>query len=109
MATARILVVEDDGSVLHLVCRMLTENGYQPLSAEGPRQALEIISSIPSIDLVVSDNRMPEREGTDLVREIVRRSPQTACLIMTGEPFSTADLIHAIQGTLARRPTLIVV
>jgi CheY-like chemotaxis protein len=114
----RILVVDDNEVMLRSVCRMLHRIGYEVVSAASPREALEVVTSNPPFDLVVSDNHMPDGQGTNLVREIVRLSPRTACLIMTGavlepadvpdgvsilrKPFNTADLIDAVQTTLAR-------
>lgn len=100
---------------------MLDRNGYEVLSAASPRQALEILSGNPPFDLVVSDNHMPDGQGSHLVRNIARLSPRTACLIMTGgvikpadtpdgvivlrKPFSNSDLISAVRTTLARSRT----
>jgi DNA-binding NtrC family response regulator len=97
---------------------MLNRNGYKVLQAASPRQALEIVKTNRLIDLVVSDNELPEVHGTRLVSEITQLSPHTACLLMTGgviksedapdgvtilkKPFSTTDLIYAVQATLVR-------
>jgi DNA-binding NtrC family response regulator len=98
------------------VSRLLKREGYQVLSAEGPRQALEIVTTPPPVDLVVSDIDMPEKPGTQLVREIAQLSPQTACVLVTGgatnmadvpadmpvlkKPFAKEDLISVIQAAL---------
>jgi len=115
MATARVLVVDDDSTMLEVVSRMLTRAGYEVLPANGARQALEIVNNPPGVDLVVSDLKMPDMQGTQLVREVARISPQTAGLLMTGavnladvpddvpllkKPFAMSDLISAVQATL---------
>ena len=118
MVVIRILIIDDDDVMLRAVSRILHHNGYEVLSAANPREALELFKNRPPIHLVVSDNHMPEGQGTHLVREILRLSPQTACLMMTGggitpedtpegvtvlkKPFRTADLIDAVQAALAR-------
>jgi FixJ family two-component response regulator len=59
---------------------------------------------------------MPEMRGTELVREIVRLSPETACLLMTGyfpsdvpdavallrKPFTLQELVSAVEAALAQ-------
>lgn len=49
MAEAMVLVVDDDPLMLHVISRMLTLNGYEVLSTDRPRQALEIVRSSPFI------------------------------------------------------------
>jgi CheY-like chemotaxis protein len=82
-AVTRILVVDDNAVMLDAISQMLRREGYEVFPAAGARQALEIVKN-NSPDLVLSDIVMPEMRGTQLVREIVRLSRQTACLLMTG-------------------------
>jgi DNA-binding response OmpR family regulator len=107
--------------MLSAVSRILQREGFDVLSAEGPRQALEIVTTPPPVDLVVSDISMPEKLGTQLVREVAQVSPQTACVLMTGgiidsadvpigvpvltKPFLKQNLISVIQATLRRLVT----
>jgi DNA-binding NtrC family response regulator len=116
MAAVRVLVVDDDALMLATVSRMLSGQGYEVISSVGPRQALEIIRTLPPIQTVVSDIGMPEMLGTQLMSEVLRLSPQTAGLLMTGDvgsmpdvpegvavlrsPFSIAELILAVQSRL---------
>jgi CheY-like chemotaxis protein len=113
---ARVLVVDDDAMMLASVSKMLGRYGYQVLTASGPLEALEIVRTTPPIQLILSDVAMPEMRGTQLVSEVFRLSPQTAGLLITGDPagprdvpegvavlrkpFSTAELILAVQLTL---------
>jgi DNA-binding NtrC family response regulator len=107
--------------MLASVSRMLSRQGYEVLSASGPRRALEIVKTRPPVQLVLSDVAMPEMRGTQLIAEVFRLSPQTAGLLMTGEvqqpdvpegvsvlrkPFSTAELILAVQLTLTQSAEL---
>jgi DNA-binding NtrC family response regulator len=97
---------------------MLMREGYEVLSAEGPRHALELVGTASPVDLLVSDIVMPEMQGTQLVREVAQLSPHTASVLMTGgavnstdlpsgvpvlkKPFTRQDLISAVQASLAR-------
>jgi len=121
-AAARVLVVDDDALMLATVSQMLSGQGYEVVPASGPRQALEIVRTTPPIQLILSDVSMPEMRGTQLVSEVLRFSPQTAGLLMTGDlasppdvpegvavlrkPFSTAELILAVQSTLTQSAQL---
>lgn len=118
MSAARVLVVDDEPIVLNIVSRMLSDAGYEVFSAASPVQALEIVKHPPPIDLLVSDIRMPELLGTQLVQEVARISPQTARLLMTGgvvepdelpagvqiiqKPLSATELIAAVRAALSR-------
>ena len=123
MATAaRVLVVDDDAMMLASVSKMLSRQGYEVLPASGPHQALEIVRIPPPIQLILSDVAMPEMPGTQLIVEVLRLSPQTAGLLMTGDvvnppdvpegvavikkPFSTVELILAVHSTLAQTAEL---
>ena len=121
-AAARVLVVDDDALMLAFVSQMLSRQGYEVLPASGPRQALEIVRTPPPVQLILSDIAMPEMPGTRLISEVLQLSPQTAGLLMTGDvaippdvpdgvavlrkPFSTAELILAVQSTLMQSSEL---
>jgi DNA-binding NtrC family response regulator len=108
--------------MLATVSKMLSCQGYEVLSASGPRQALETVSTPPPVQLILSDVAMPEMRGTELISEVFRLSPGTAGLLMTGDlaslpdvphgvavlrkPFSTAELILLVQSTLKRSAEL---
>ncbi len=69
----RILVVEDDASMRNLVAEELQEAGYQVMTAASVSDARDrLMESTP--DLVVSDLRLPDGSGIDLL-EHVRRQP----------------------------------
>jgi len=121
MAGEMVLVVDDDPLMLNVTSRMLTRNGYDVLSTDRPQQALEIVRNSP-VHLVLSDVVMPEMQGTQLVREVVRLSPQTVAVLMTGyitkvadapddvallrKPFTRQELICAVQNALAQSATV---
>jgi DNA-binding NtrC family response regulator len=92
MVMTRILVVDDEPLCLQPITKILMRQGYEVFSATGGQQALDIIRTAPSIDLVLSDIAMPEMRGTTLVREVTRISPHTATLLMSGFHHDTADL-----------------
>ena len=68
-AGATILVVEDDDAMRELLTEELSDAGFCVVSAPGGRGGLERVRSEP-IDLVITDLRMPDLDGFDLIRDI---------------------------------------
>jgi PAS domain S-box-containing protein len=85
--TERILVVEDNEAVRRMVCRQLSDMGYQVDIASHAQQALEIISDGTRVDAVFSDVVMPgEMSGVKLASEIADRWPTIKVLLTSGFP-----------------------
>jgi DNA-binding NtrC family response regulator len=117
MASARVLIVDDDPRVLKFVERALSSRGYDTEATPSPRQALEIVKAKPCFDLLLSDCVMPEMSGPELAEEIVRVCPSTAVVLMSGyipapdfppqasfirKPFPMKDLFATVEDKLAR-------
>ena len=64
-----ILVVEDDQTLLKIMCAILTKKGYNPLPAENGNTALSIMEK-EHIDLMITDIMMPELDGYGLTSAI---------------------------------------
>ncbi len=80
---ASILVVDDEQIVLNLVEDTLTDEGYSVTTTSSPREALTLIRQQP-FDFVLTDIRMPEMNGIDLVKEIHGLAPTIGVIFMTG-------------------------
>jgi PAS domain S-box-containing protein len=79
-----ILVVEDDHLVLFNTTAMLEEMGHRVLEATSGRQALDIFRREPNIDLVVTDQGMPQMTGAELADAIRTEHARTPILLVTG-------------------------
>jgi CheY-like chemotaxis protein len=80
-----ILVVEDDINVQAIVVAMLTELGYQVITANDGESALNIVKSGAAIDLLFTDVVMPGRlRGPDLAKETKRVLPDLSVLFTSG-------------------------
>lgn len=64
-----ILVVDDEELVIESLKRLLKKDGYNPVVVQSGKAALEKIKEM-DFDLVVSDVRMPEMDGVEIVRNI---------------------------------------
>jgi DNA-binding response OmpR family regulator len=73
MATAKILVVDDDPAVRNLVFRFLSKQDYQVESAEDGKGALAVFEQL-NPDLVVLDVNLPDANGYDLCKEMQTRT-----------------------------------
>jgi len=73
MATAKILVVDDDPAVRNLVFRFLSKQDYEVESAEDGKTALAIFEQL-NPDLVVLDVNLPDANGYDLCKEMQTRT-----------------------------------
>ena len=66
---ATVLVVEDDDAMRDLLTEELADAGYRVRAANGGSMGLEIARGEP-IDLVITDLRMPDLDGFDLIRDV---------------------------------------
>jgi two-component system cell cycle sensor histidine kinase/response regulator CckA len=79
-----ILVVDDEESIRRLVCRSLTAQGFRALEAATPAAACDLVENNATVDLLVTDIRMPEMSGPALARRLAERHPQLPVIFMSG-------------------------
>lgn len=85
--TPTILLVDDDENDRLLTGRALKKAGYQVLTAENGRQALDILQEQGAgIGLVVTDKDMPEMDGIALAKQLKTQFPDLPVLMQTGDP-----------------------
>ncbi len=77
-----ILVVEDESVQLESIAGFLSKQGYRVLKSSRPLRALEIAGD-EAVDIVLSDFRMPEMSGVELLATLKRRNPGIEVIIMT--------------------------
>ncbi|MEM6928765.1 MAG: sigma-54 dependent transcriptional regulator [Myxococcota bacterium] len=81
---ARVLIIDDDEQVRNAVSRVLRLDGYDVLTAEDGRAGLDIIES-DTIDVALVDMYMPRMRGIEVLRRVPEASPNTVCIIVTGD------------------------
>jgi len=81
MPVKRILVVDDDTSVLNILTRALTS--YELTIAHDGAEALALANGIP-LDLVITDYLMPAMTGDELIARMREQKPNLKCLVITG-------------------------
>ncbi|MBI4523026.1 MAG: sigma-54-dependent Fis family transcriptional regulator [Deltaproteobacteria bacterium] len=78
----RILVVDDEPAQLELVSGFLEKQGFEILMAENGAKALQIFRQ-GGVDLVLTDQRMAEMSGLDLLKAVHAINPETVVIVMT--------------------------
>lgn len=78
-----ILVVDDEPGILALVCRCLDDGCFTLTEASSGKEALQRMATDPAFDLLISDLRMPEMEGDELVRQVRKLEPGLKVLYLT--------------------------
>ena len=96
MASERILVVDDEEANLEFLYDLLTHEGYDVETAANGLDGLEQLKQSP-FNLLLSDLKMPQMSGVDLIRQMKDLSPYTIGIIFTG--FATIETaVEAIKA-----------
>jgi len=82
-----VVCVDDEPIVSRALYRLLSRGPYDVLIAETPAQALKYVRDF-DVNLVISDQLMPEMTGVELLKAVRQLSPLTAGLIVTAYPES---------------------
>ena len=118
-----ILLVDDEPRVVEALVRTLDDQPYSVLTAGSGCEALALFEK-HTIDLIISDERMPGMSGLDLLSSLRDRNPETVRILLTGaaslelalrainedvvtrflvKPVNSATVRAAIEAGLAQR------
>lgn len=118
--SARILVADDDPQMQLAIATSLQRAGYEVVSVTDGVQALEHIDR-EEFDLIISDQRMPEMGGLELLKQLHARDVRTPVIMITAygtvndaveamqcgatdfimKPFSFEDLVRVVERVLS--------
>ncbi|MCP3925894.1 MAG: response regulator [Desulfobacterales bacterium] len=79
----KIVIVDDEVHILKSLKRLFIDDNYEIFTFNDPKNALKKIAEIDPA-LIISDQRMPEMEGTDFLKETIKYLPDTVRIILTG-------------------------
>ncbi|WP_019961990.1 HD domain-containing phosphohydrolase [Woodsholea maritima] len=123
----KVLFVDDDPNVLNAIKRVLRKD-LDLRTADKAHAGLAILRTDPDIDVVVTDQRMPEMDGASFLTHAVRIAPQTMRIMLTGthnlavatqavneghvfkfinKPSSPKEIMAAIEEAYAERERLV--
>ena len=89
----RILVVDDELSLLIVMEQYLKRLGYDVVACRSGQQAWEAFEPQPlAFKLVLADITMPEMSGTELLLRMLRLNPGIGIVICSGYPFDITSL-----------------
>ncbi|MBW2938035.1 sigma-54 dependent transcriptional regulator [Aureisphaera sp. CAU 1614] len=91
-----ILIVDDDINILELLQRHLQSWDYHAYKAISVREAVQILRDT-TIDLLITDLKMPEVDGFELIKFVSEHYPKLPKLVVTGYP-SVQDSLVAIKS-----------
>lgn len=92
----KILVVDDEPSVTGSLELILSEAGYEVVTAHGVADAIDVLKQT-SVDLVITDLRLSDATGIDLTMHIKRTTPDVEVILMTA--YGSIDVtIEAIKA-----------
>ncbi|MBL8301351.1 MAG: PAS domain S-box protein, partial [Ideonella sp.] len=99
----RVLVVDDESELTDLMRTMLEDAGHEVVTAESGEVALELLAMV-EVDVIVSDLRMPDMDGSALWRAVRERHPTlaTRMLFVTGDTLSPAARQFLDEARCAR-------
>ena len=117
----RILVVDDSETTLEVIQRNLADEGYRVFTALNVGEAISVIEGT-TLDLVITDLKMPIVSGLDLIRHIKENYKDTEVMMITGyatvegaveavkagaegylsKPFTDKELLAAVQTALEK-------
>jgi two-component system cell cycle sensor histidine kinase/response regulator CckA len=93
-----ILVVDDSSLVRRFVRNAFESRGYKVLEASDGRDALERLTQVDGVSLVVADVVMPHIGGAELARELAERPGSPRVLLMSGYTEEVAQDAGGSQG-----------
>lgn len=79
-----VMLVDDDPDILECYEEILRTCGYRVISQLSGTNALSVIQSGILPDLVVTDYKMPDMNGLELIRQLGRIAPFVPAILMTG-------------------------
>jgi len=88
----RILVIDDDTYICKLLSNYLNKHAYHADSVFNGVEALKLIDQT-SYDLIISDYRLPDRDGFDILHHVKKKDPGIPVIIMT----AYKDLTTAVR------------
>ena len=95
MTERRVLIVDDEKDIHRALRLILEKEGYEVETAETSRESIELLKARP-FHVVISDFRLPDFDGLELLRMVKIQHPQVEFILMTG--YGTIDIaVQAIR------------
>lgn len=96
---AKILVIDDEEAVLQSCRRVFEGSGYEVTTATAGVEGLALAGET-KYDVIICDWMMPGLDGMDVVRELDKRSPESAVVMVSGYPSTDRATEAMARGAL---------
>ena len=96
----RILCVDDEENLLKAIQRLFLDHPYEILTATSGNEGLEILRKISPIQIVISDFRMPGKNGVEFLSEVRKNWPDTIRMIISGYADTVATVSAINEGEI---------
>jgi response regulator RpfG family c-di-GMP phosphodiesterase len=87
--------------VLRALTRVLRRDGYRILTAATPREAFQHLAR-HDVQVILSDQRMPESNGTEFLRQVKAMYPDTVRMLLSGYSDVAAVREALAEGAIAK-------
>lgn len=115
-----ILVVDDDPQVVATIRDILVSEGFDVETAENGKEAIDLVMGSHQFDLVITDMKMPDMDGLEVLRQVQQYKKYLPVIVMTGyatvengmrcveagaynyivKPFDTKSLIRLVTDSI---------
>jgi two-component system, cell cycle response regulator len=126
MEDKRVLILDDEASILEILSQYLMEEGYDCTAATNPLVALQLLEE-EEFHLLITDLKMPEMSGLEVVSRAKKMKPDLAVIVVTAlleaknaieamrsgaddyllKPFNLGEISLSVERALERRGLLI--
>jgi len=93
MQPRKVLVVDDEVHIVHVVAIKLRNNGYEPIAAGNGQEAYELAVSV-NPDIIIADYMMPVMNGMELLEKLRadERTKNIPFILLTARNFAIDDI-----------------
>ncbi len=95
MGNEKILIIDDEEDMLESCCRILGRNKYHCMTSDDPAEALRIASA-ERPNLVITDLKMPKKDGMEVLKELKEIDPSIIVIVFTAYA-SVTSAVEAIK------------
>ncbi len=101
----KILIVDDDPSIVDLLNQFLKRKGFKCKTAADGQEAIDLLEKSP-FTIIVTDLIMPRVDGLELLKKVKESWPDTDVIVMTGytKNFTYTDVIKAGASDFVQKP-----
>ncbi|MCE8032837.1 EAL domain-containing protein [Halomonas sp. MCCC 1A11057] len=78
-----LLLLDDEANILRALKRVLRRDGYRVLTTTSAQEAFELLAT-ETVQVIISDQRMPEMSGTEFLRRAKELYPDTVQIVLSG-------------------------